>query len=170
MIGGASDIQSLEIAGETVRAALSPASPASPPLPEKRFSARQILRLPPLFLCLSSVFEKTGGVHSCALSDGEEILFFAEDVGRHNAADKIIGHCLLQGIEMRDKLLLTSGRAPFEIIAKVLRAGFALLVSRSAPTDKAIEAAREGGLPLAAFARNGRFNVYSHAEKIDLED
>jgi len=170
LINSRAELQSLEVTGGEARAVLAPGAPAASLAPEKRFSSRQILRLSPLFLRLSSVFEKTGGVHSCALSDGEEILFFAEDVGRHNAADKVIGHCLLRGIEMRDKLLLTSGRAPFEIIAKILRAGFALLVSRSAPTDKAIEAARQGGLPLVAFARNGRFNIYSNAEKIDLED
>ena len=143
---------------------------APPPLiKEKRvvkFYARDILTLSPLFLQKSKVFEMTGGVHSCAVSDGKEMLCFFEDIGRHNAANKTIGYCLLNNIDMGDKSLLTSGRVSTEIIKKVIRAGFPLIISRSAPTDLSVKMAGAAGVTLAAFARNGRFNIYSHEERI----
>ena len=131
-----------------------------------KFYAKEILTLSPLFLQKSKVFEMTGGVHSCAVSDGKEMLCFFEDIGRHNAVNKTIGYCLLNNIDMGDKLLLTSGRVSTEIIKKIIRAGFPLIVSRSAPTDLSVKLAADATVTLVAFARNGRFNIYSCEERI----
>ncbi len=110
----------------------------------------------------SDLFLRTGGVHSCALSDGSDILLFEDDIGRHNALDKIIGHTLLQSINIDDKIILTSGRVSSEIVAKVSRRGIGAIVSRSAPTSRAIELARSVGMTLIGFARGQSLNVYAN--------
>ncbi|MFO8009273.1 MAG: formate dehydrogenase accessory sulfurtransferase FdhD [Dehalococcoidia bacterium] len=109
----------------------------------------------------SEVFRETGGVHSAALSDGEEIILFTEDIGRHNAIDKIIGECLWESIQMRDRIMLTSGRVSSEIASKVARQGIPILISRSAPTDMAVRNAGEMGLTLVGFVRGQRMNIYA---------
>ncbi|WP_347491629.1 formate dehydrogenase accessory sulfurtransferase FdhD [Desulfoscipio sp. XC116] len=115
---------------------------------------------------LSDLFVATGGVHGAALSDGEQILCFFEDVGRHNALDKITGWCLLQGVPAQDKILLFSGRISSEILIKSARLGIPVIVSRSASTDLAIELAGQLGITLVGFARGNRMNIYSHGERI----
>lgn len=110
----------------------------------------------------SELFLKTGGAHSCALSDGRDILLFEDDIGRHNALDKIIGHTLLQDMAVEDKVILTSGRVSSEIVAKIARRGIGAIVSRSAPTSRAIDLARAAGMTLIGFARGQSLNVYAN--------
>jgi FdhD protein len=110
----------------------------------------------------SGLFLATGGVHSCALSDGREILLFEDDIGRHNALDKIIGHTLLRPIAPEEVMVLTSGRVSTEIVSKVARRGIGVIVSRSAPTSRAIELALSLGMTLIGFARGEKFNVYAN--------
>ena len=112
------------------------------------------------------VFSETGGAHACALSDTGGIVFFSEDIGRHNAIDRVIGRCLLDGVPFRDKLLFTTGRVSSVILAKSVRAGVPLLVSRSAPSFEAVRLAEEYGVTLAGFARGGRLNVYAGRGRI----
>ncbi len=114
----------------------------------------------------SLLFRQTGGVHGAALADKEEIILFREDIGRHNAVDKIAGRCLLDGLERGDKLLLTSGRVSSEIVLKAAKLGVPLLVSPSAPTELAVQMARRLQLTLVGFARGKRFNVYSGAWRL----
>ncbi len=114
----------------------------------------------------SLLFKTTGGVHSAALADEEQILVYSEDIGRHNAMDKIVGECLLKGIPMLDRILLTSGRLSAEIVLKGTKMGLPLIVSRSAPTTLAVEVAEKVGITLVGFLRGGRFNIYTHAERI----
>ncbi|MGE5341917.1 MAG: formate dehydrogenase accessory sulfurtransferase FdhD [Candidatus Omnitrophota bacterium] len=110
----------------------------------------------------SEVFQETGGVHSAAISDGESILFFAEDIGRHNAVDKVVGKAIRQPVALRagSYILLTSGRISGEIIRKVSHAGLRAIVSRSAPTCAAIVSARQAGITLIGFLRGTSFNIY----------
>jgi FdhD protein len=110
----------------------------------------------------SELFLATGGVHSCALSDGQGILLFEDDIGRHNALDKIIGHTLLRSIAPDEIIILTSGRVSSEIIGKAARRGIGVIVSRSAPTSRAIELADSLGMTLIGFARGEKFNVYAN--------
>lgn len=111
-------------------------------------------------------YRATGGVHSAGLAWGKELVCFAEDIGRHNALDKILGECLLQGWPTADKVLLTSGRISSEAVLKAARMGVPILISRAAPTSLAVNLARELGLTLVGFARGRRFNVYSETGRI----
>lgn len=113
----------------------------------------------------SEMFVKTGGVHSSALSDGDNILMFEEDIGRHNAIDKIVGRALLEKIKLDDKIILTSGRISTEILKKILRNYIPVIISKSAPTSAAINLAVNSNLTLVGFARGRKMNIYSNFEK-----
>ena len=115
---------------------------------------------------LSSLFKATGGVHSAALANTEELLFFSEDIGRHNAVDKIVGECLIKGLALEDKILLSSGRLSSEIVIKGAKMKFPFIVSRSAPTSLGVELARELGITLVGFVRGGRLNIYAHEHRV----
>lgn len=114
----------------------------------------------------SILFLETGGVHSCALCDNNEILLFHEDVGRHNALDKIIGEALLKDINLKDKILITSGRISSEMIIKATKNGIPIVVSRSAPTDLAVKIAKQFNITLIGFARGNRMNIYNGMDRI----
>lgn len=126
----------------------------------------RLLRLP--------LFAETGGAHgACAITRAGEVVAHAEDVGRHNAVDKVIGK-LLYAQRMPDPandaapiLLAVSARAGFEIVQRAARAGFACVATVSAPSSLAIEAAEAAGLTLASFVRDGRFTLYSHTQRIE---
>jgi len=102
---------------------------------------------------MSELFKTTGGVHSSAVCSGGKILYFREDVGRHNSVDKLIGRCFLEGIDMGDKVLLTTGRISSEILIKAAKMGVPVLASRSAPTELAVRHAEELGVTIAGFVR-----------------
>jgi FdhD protein len=114
----------------------------------------------------SVLFRETGGVHSAALANGEAIRIFMADIGRHNAIDKVIGKALLSGLNLADLVMLTSGRISSEIVLKVAHCGTPILVSRSAPTDRAVEMAKQVNLTVIGFARGSRMNIYSGEERI----
>lgn len=118
------------------------------------------------FQKMSNLYKLTGGVHSAGLSNGKEIIVFAEDIGRHNAVDKIIGYCFLNDIPTKGKILLSSGRLSSEIAYKTVRASIPILVSRTAPTTLAIEIAEKNNLTIIGFLRGGRFTIYSYPERI----
>jgi FdhD protein len=114
----------------------------------------------------SVLFQKTGGVHASALADKSRILFYFEDIGRHNAVDKVLGKCLWDGITCEDKLLLLSGRISSDILAKASKSGLSIIVSRSAPTSLAVKNAKRLGVTLVGFARGSRMNIYSFPLRI----
>lgn len=109
----------------------------------------------------SELYLRTGGVHSAGLAGGDSILIVAEDIGRHNAVDKIIGEGMMKGISFSDKILLSSGRVSSEIILKSARVGIPILVSRAAPTSMSVNIARELNMSLIGFMRGSRANIYS---------
>ncbi len=116
-------------------------------------------------------FARTGGVHAAAaLSAQGETLAFAEDVGRHNAVDKVVGTLLREGILTEARILVVSGRVSFEIAQKAAVAGIGVVAAVSAPTSLAVDVARSVGLTLCGFVREGRLNVYAHPERLDDAD
>ena len=112
-------------------------------------------------------FDATGGIHAVArFSLTGELLDLAEDVGRHNALDKVVGRALAAGaLPLHDAALWLSGRAGFEMVDKAARAGAPLVVAVGAPTSLAVEVAQTAGITLVGFLRNGRHNVYAHADR-----
>ncbi|MDL2235314.1 formate dehydrogenase accessory sulfurtransferase FdhD [Christensenellaceae bacterium OttesenSCG-928-L17] len=138
------------------------------PLPiAEKFSLRDIMEQARAFQSQSELFQSTGGVHACALFEGQEELFFREDIGRHNAFDKVIGAALLQNVALPGKWLLTSGRVPSDMIIKAVYAALPLIVSRSAPTLEAIEMAQAQQITLCGFTRGDRTNIYSVPERFE---
>jgi FdhD protein len=127
-------------------------------------------KLPALLAEKQEAFAKTGGLHAAALVNikGEVEQVF-EDIGRHNALDKLIGSCLLQGgLPLRDHILFLSSRSSFELVQKAVMAGGVMLVTVGAPSSLAIETAREFGVTLIGFARERRFNIYSGDWRLKL--
>jgi FdhD protein len=113
------------------------------------------------------LFHATGGTHGVALASPDGRLFLsAEDVGRHNALDKVIGRALLQRLDLSRLVALLSGRISFEMALKAVRAGIPLLAAVSAPTSLALELAQELNLTLVGFAREDRLNVYTHPQRL----
>jgi len=117
----------------------------------------------------STLFRDTGGVHVAAVTDGPDLSSFAEDIGRHNAVDKAVGLCLMHGISLAERAILTTGRASADILAKAARAGLPVVVSRGAVTSRAIDLARAANVTVVGFARRGRMNVYTAPWRLGLE-
>ncbi len=136
-----------------------------PPNPELRFDPEVLCRLPDTLREEQAVFSRTGGLHAAALFDEMgALLAVREDIGRHNAVDKIAGWALLDGrLPLSTHVMVVSGRGGFEIVQKALAAGIPILASVSAPSSLAVRLARELGLTLVGFLRGRRFVVYSGA-------
>jgi FdhD protein len=131
-------------------------------------SAELLWSLPAKLRAAQQTFSSTGGLHACALfSQAGELQLLREDVGRHNALDKLLGHGALHGLLPYDQaLLLLSGRVSFEMMQKALAAGIAVVAAISAPTSLAVQFAAESGQTLVGFLRPGRMNVYAGAQRI----
>ncbi len=133
--------------------------------------ASVILSLPQKMRESQSTFAKTGGIHAAALFDSKgELVSIEEDVGRHNALDKVIGGLLMRNmIPASDYIMQMSGRAGFEMVQKSIMAGVPIICSVSAPSSLAVETAEAFNATLVCFVRDGRFNVYSHMERIKAD-
>ncbi len=114
----------------------------------------------------SQVYRATGGVHSAALCDRKSIMIFSEDIGRHNAIDKIFGECILKDIPTDGKIIITSGRISSEILLKVAKRNIPIIISKSAPTDLGVKLANDLGVTLLGFVRGKRINTYTNNWRI----
>ncbi|OBC04580.1 sufurtransferase FdhD [Mycobacterium sp. 852013-50091_SCH5140682] len=133
-----------------------------------RLSTTTIAALPERLRAVQRIFDRTGGLHAAGLFDADGVLWcIREDVGRHNAVDKVVGWALEEGrLPLRGATLMVSGRASFELVQKAAMAGIPCLAAVSAPSSLAVELAREMGMTLVGFLRGSSMNVYSRAERI----
>lgn len=125
-------------------------------------SGHEVFALVNEFEHLSQGFKETGGVHSAALCDTGSILVFSQDIGRHNAIDKVFGECILKDMPTDDRMIITSGRTPSEMILKAAKGKVPILISVCAPTDLGMRLANDLGVTLIGFVRGKRLNVYTH--------
>lgn len=131
----------------------------------RQVTASEVYALMAEFTERSKVFKATGGVHSAALCDND-IIVFSEDIGRHNALDKVLGECLWQDLPTEDRILVTSGRISSEILLKAAQRNIPILVSKSAPTNMGVKLATDLGMTLIGFVRGRRMNIYSCAWRV----
>ena len=131
-----------------------------------------MLALPDLLRAAQRAFDETGGLHAAGLfSPPGELIAIREDVGRHNALDKLVGSQVLAGtMPLHERILMVSGRVSFEIVQKAAVAGIPIVCAVSAPSDLAIETAERLGVTLVGFLRGDGFNVYANDARIDLRD
>ena len=153
---GASFYRATDVSGKKVESTL-------------RVSVRDILTLARGFQHRSETYRTTGGVHAAALCDADGIQVFAEDIGRHNAMDKVFGECLLNGIPTEDRLAFTSGRISSEILLKVSKRNVPILASKSAPTSMGVKLAHDLGITLVGFVRGKRANVYANGWRVTTD-
>ncbi len=137
-----------------------------------RVGAILVCKLPGLLKQAQKVFEHTGGLHACGLFEHNGTLVrIREDVGRHNAVDKLIGSLLIEKkLPVSSKILVLSGRISFELVQKAARAGFQFIAAIGAPSSLAIDMAKKHGITMVGFLKNSSFNIYSGAERIDAEN
>jgi FdhD protein len=137
-----------------------------------RVSASLITTLPDRLRVAQRLFAKTGGLHAAGLFEADGTLAcLREDVGRHNAVDKVVGHALLShALPLTDRFLMVSGRVSFEIVQKAAVAGMPMIAAVSAPSSLAVEAAERLGVTVCGFVRDGTYNIYSHPERIDFDE
>lgn len=150
-----------------VSSAIIPPAIRAVPRPKCLFKAQDLLSVIEKLNTTSETFRLTGGVHSAGLGQGATLMVRYEDIGRHNAVDKVFGYAFLQGLPMEDKYLVLSGRIAGEILMKAARSGVSLILSRSAPTLLTVELAEALGITIVGFARGERFNVYTHWDRIE---
>lgn len=156
------------LCGKATIAAVQARSPALSPDAGPCVAADALAPMPAALAAAQATFQRTGGLHAAGLfsADGR-LLVSREDVGRHNAVDKVLGHLLLAGTpDPMQVVLLVSGRVAFEIVQKALAARVAFIAAISAPTSLAVDFARSNGQTLVGFLRDGRMNVYAGADRI----
>ena len=131
-----------------------------------RITPQRVTGLVQEFLRATALYRRAGGVHGAVLAEGERLLCAAEDIGRHNALDKIAGICLRRGQPMRDRVLLTTGRVSSEMVNKVARMGVPIVISRTSPTSLSVQLAQAWSITLIGYTRRRSFRVYAGAERI----
>ena len=133
-------------------------------------SPQQILQLAASLHERSTLYRATRGCHNASLATPDRILIFREDIGRHNAIDKIFGQCLLENLPTDEHIIVTSGRISSEILLKVAKRTIPIIISKSAPTDLGVELADELGITIIGYVRGKRMNVYTHEWRVGIDE
>lgn len=131
-----------------------------------RISSTICSNLMELTLVKAKIFRLSGGIHCASLADKQGVIAFAEDIGRHNAVDKVLGECFLSQMTMKNKVIVTTGRISSEMLLKAARARVPVILSRSSPTSMSIELAGKLGVTLVGYVRAGRLNIYTYPSRI----
>ena len=175
MIGTKQDILKMKIIERNNEARIQLSEPATQPIREP-LEKQMVVEIQTIYKIMQSnikpteLFMETGGFHSVAVYDGEKEVVTMTDVARHNAVDKVIGYCMLNDIDCRDKILVVSGRISSDMLNKAKKGSIPIVVSKSAPTSLSIDQADQAGITLVGFVRGERMNVYTHPQRIDLGD
>ncbi len=137
----------------------------------RHYNSDSVLRLMKELNTLTDQYRSHGGIHSAAIGDCDGLLLLhAEDIGRHNTLDRVAGEALFRNIDLRDQMLVTSGRVSTEMVAKAARLGIGLIASRTSPTDKAIQLCEQAGITLVGYVRGRNMEVYSHPQQLRLNN
>lgn len=136
--------------------------------PWRRYRSEELFQLMRDLGRNAELYKTHGGIHSAAVGDAQGLLLYAEDIGRHNTLDRLAGEALFRGWDLRDKMLVTSGRISSEMVAKAARLGIGLLASRTAATDRAVELADLTGITLVGYLRGDKLEVYSHPQQLRM--
>ena len=143
-------------------------SPSEPEaiISDTKLLVSDVMALTEAFQNISPIYRTTHGVHSAAICSRNQIVVWAEDLGRHNAIDKALGKCLLEGIPTEGRYIFSSGRIASDMVNKAIKAKVPIILSVAVPTGSAIELARQKGITLICSVKNGRMNVFTHQERI----
>jgi FdhD protein len=136
--------------------------------PWRRYRSEELLQLMRDLGRKAELYKTHGGIHSAAIGDAQGLLLYAEDICRHNTLDRLAGEALFRDWDLRDKMLVTSGRISSEMVAKAARLGIGLLASRTAATNRAVELAEQTGITLVGYLRGDKLEVYSHPQQLKM--
>ncbi len=134
-----------------------------------KVNIKNIIELVSKFNKTSELFKKTGGVHSTCIANEQKMLLFHEDVGRHNALDKVMGEAFMKDLFLNDKIIITSGRISSEMLIKCAKREIPIVISRAATTDLALQLGEKLGITIIGFARSLRMNIYTSPQRILME-
>ena len=133
---------------------------------EIRIGLAEMADLAKKMIAAATLYSRSGGIHSAVLCHRQEIVSFSEDIGRHNAVDKVIGDSLLKNIDLAEKIMLTTGRISSEMLLKAFRARIPVLGSLTSPTDLAVELGEKLGITIAGYIRGGGMKIYTHPDRL----
>ncbi len=168
LINTRSDIDFIDIKDDCIKVNIPEkiSLPNRPQETELKITAKQVLELMHKHLDSSPLHKSTGGTHVMSVATNDDIIYSCQDIGRHNALDKLYGYCLQNNINTSDKIFLSSGRISKEICFKAVKMGIKVFIARATVSSQAIDLARENNITVTGFTRGNRFNIYSHPHRI----
>ena len=134
----------------------------------RSYRGEELFRLMKDLYAEAEQYRNHGGIHSAAIGDAGGLLLYAEDIGRHNTLDRLVGEALFKRVKLQDRMLVSSGRVSTEMVAKAARIGIGLIATRTSPTDKAIELCEQAGITLVGYLRGENMEIYSQPQQLHI--